>query len=491
MQEHASQRQQENRETQQPESGAARQTQSQPPARPLDMPGPEAGADMPPEGQPGFRRALLDFLDGSPNSFFAVRNIARQLEAAGFQRLQEAEAWDLRPGAACFVTRNQSSLIAFRVPPRAGTGFQLLACHGDSPCFRVKPGAALTVENRYVLLNLEKYGGMLCATWFDRPLSVAGRILLRTPGGLESRLVCVDRDLLIIPSLAIHMDRTANDGIKYNVQTDMLPLLSADVRDTLPDIVAAEAGVRPEDILDMDLYLYNRMKATLLGANGEFLVSGRLDDLQCVFAGLWGFLQAAPGANCPVLCVFDNEEVGSATRQGAASTFLRDTLQRVNAALGGSGEDYLRALANSFMVSADNAQGVHPNHRDKADPVNRPVLNGGIVLKYSANQKYTTDAVSGALFRLLCERADVPVQTFVNRADMAGGSTLGNISATRVPVRAVDVGLAQLAMHSACETAGAEDAAYLARAARELFSAALRVHGDGAIELLPAAGEKL
>ena len=326
---------------------------------------------------------------------------------------------------------------------------------------------------------------MLCAPWFDRPLSVAGRVAVRTEKGVETRLVNVDRDLLLIPSLAIHMNRKANDGQSYNVQQDLIPLYGdGKAKNSFRKLIAKEAKISEKDLLSMDLFLYSRTKGTIWGAKEEFLSSGRLDDLQCAYASLKGFLKAENSKSIPVYAVFDNEEVGSGTKQGAASTFLKDVLHRIAGALGKSEEEYQVALAGSFMVSADNAHAVHPNYADKTDPTNRPFLNGGIVIKYSANQKYTTDAVSAALFKLLCEREKVPCQTFVNRSDMAGGSTLGNISNTQVALNTVDIGLPQLAMHSPYETAGTKDTEYLAKAAKAVFSASVLVSGDGGLELV-------
>ena len=440
--------------------------------------------------------SLMDFLDRSPVAFFAVRNMKEALDKAGFTELHEGFRWQLKEGGAYYVSRNDSALIAFRIPPEGFAGFHIMASHCDSPLFRIKPDAEITVDKKYVKLNVEKYGGMICAPWLDRPLSVAGRVMVETEKGVETRLINIDRDLLVIPNLAIHMNREINDGYRFNAQTDLLPLLcqtsvaggqedsaSKDDAGVFARLVADEAGVSPDRILDTDLYLYNRMKGTRTGLNREFICSGRLDDLQCAFASLQGILAAEPKSSVAVHCVFDNEEVGSGTKQGAAGTFLRDVLHRICIGLGRTEEDYMRALTSSFMVSADNAHAVHPNHTEKADPTNRPYMNGGIVIKYSANQKYTTDAVSGALFRAICKKAGVPYQTFANRSDMVGGSTLGNISQGQVSLNTVDIGLAQLAMHSPYETAGAMDTAYLAEAARTLFSCTIWGTGDGTYSL--------
>ena len=428
---------------------------------------------------------LFSFLDHSPNAFYAVHNMCGVLQKAGLTRLYEGAPWKLEAGKGYYVTRNDSAIIAFRIPKADYTGFQMMASHCDSPVFKIKTNAEITVDKQYVKLNVEKSGGMLCSPWLDRPLSAAGRVIVRTQEGIETRLVNIDRDLMIIPNLAIHMNRQVNDGYKFNAQVDMLPLFceKGDEKDAFRKLIASEAGVDADDIMDADLFLYNRMPAVTLGLNNEFIASGRLDDLQCAFASLKGFLAASPKDSVAVHCVFDNEEVGSGSKQGAASTFLRDTLHRINSGMGRTEEEYLMSIASSFLVSADNAHAVHPNHADKTDPTNRPYLNKGIVIKYSANQKYTTDAVSGAVMRAICREAGVPYQTFANRSDMLGGSTLGNISQSQVALNTVDIGLAQLAMHSPYETAGAKDTAYLIEAAKVLFSSSIEEAGNGNYKL--------
>lgn len=429
-------------------------------------------------------KQLMTFLETSPTSFHAVENMAKRLEGQGFTRLNEGQSWQLEAKGRYFVTRNMSSLIAFKVPGKAFTGFQIMSSHSDSPTFKLKENPEMEVEKHYVKLNVEKYGGMLCAPWFDRPLSIAGRLVVREGDRLAAKLVNVDRDLVMIPNLAIHMNRLVNEGYAYNPQSDMLPLYGGQAAaGTLMETIARSAGVEKDSILGQDLYLYSRMKGCIWGADEEFFSCGRIDDLQCAFASLEGFLAGEHPDSVSVHAVLDNEEVGSTTKQGAASTFLQDTLKRLNSAMGRTEEQYLTALASSFMISADNAHGVHPNHGDKADPTNRPYLNGGIVVKFNANQKYTTDAVSAAIFRSLCRRLEIPVQTFANRSDMAGGSTLGNISNTKVALNTVDIGLPQLAMHSPYETAGIRDTVYLIRAAREFFSACLCAETDGTYRL--------
>ena len=416
-------------------------------------------------------KKLLKFIQKSPTAFQAVEEMSQRLQKEGFKELKEEKHWDLKAGGNYFVTRNHSAVIAFSIPKKPAWKFHIMASHSDSPALKIKENPEMEVEKAYIKLNVERYGGMLLAPWFDRPLSVAGRLIVRKNGEIQEKLVAVDKDLLVIPNLAIHMNREVNDCYKYNVQKDMLPLYSDyDGKGSFMKLMAAEADVAEEDILGHDLFLYDRTPGTVWGANEEFISAPRLDDIQCAFASLEGFLRGERKESIAVHCVLDNEEVGSTTKQGAASTFLKDTLMRINMGLGRTQEEYLMTLADSFMVSADNAHALHPNHTDKTDPVNRPVLNGGIVIKYNANQKYCTDGVSAAIFKDICDRAEVPYQTFVNRSDMAGGSTLGNISNTQVPMKTVDIGLAQLAMHSVYETTGAKDTESLAKAAAVLFA---------------------
>ena len=416
-------------------------------------------------------KKLLKFIQRSPTAFQAVEEMKKRLEKEGYKELKEEEHWEIIPGGNYYVTRNNSALIAFSIPKKPVWKFHIMASHSDSPALKIKENPEIEVEKAYIKLNVERYGGMLLAPWFDRPLSVAGRLIVRKDGEIQEKLVAVDKDLLIIPNLAIHMNREVNDGYKYNVQKDMLPLYSSyEGKGSFMKQVAAEAGVEEKDILGHDLFLYDRTAGTIWGADEEFVSAPRLDDIQCAFASFEGFLRGEHKKSIAVHCVLDNEEVGSSTKQGAASTFLKDTLKRINMGLGRTEEEYLMALADSFMVSADNAHALHPNHTDKTDPVNRPVINGGIVIKYNANQKYCTDGVSAAIFKDICDKAGVPYQTFVNRSDMAGGSTLGNISNTQVPMKTVDIGLAQLAMHSVYETAGVKDTENLAKAAAELFA---------------------
>ena len=429
-------------------------------------------------------KQLFDFITSSPSPFHAVWNMKQRLESEGYEQLLESQNWELKEGGKYYVIRNGSSILAFRIPKTEFRGFQIMASHSDSPSFKIKENPEMEVEGHYVKLNVEKYGGMLCAPWLDRPLSVAGRLVVREGNRLVTKLVSVDRDLVLIPNLAIHMNREANDGYKYNAQKDMLPLYGMGCeKGTFLKQIAEAAGVHAENIVGSDLFLYNRMEGSIWGAEEEFISIGNLDDLQCAFASLQAFLAAEDGGSIPVHCVFDNEEVGSSTKQGAASTFLLDTLQRINEGLGRTNGQYHQALASSFMLSADNAHAVHPNQADKTCPTNRPYPNGGVVIKYSANQKYTTDGMAAAIFTRICEEAEVPYQTFLNRSDLPGGSTLGNISNTQVALNTVDIGLAQLAMHSPYETGGVKDTDYLIRAAKKFYGTSVTEESEGVYQL--------
>ena len=425
---------------------------------------------------------LLSFISESPSTFHVIENFRSLLLTRGYTELFEGEHWSLRAGGRYFLRKNGTTLLSFRIPVGEPRGFMLAAAHSDSPALRLKENAE-RLSADCVQLATETYGGALLSTWFDRPLSVAGRVLSEENGKLVTRLVNLDRDLLIIPSVAIHMNRAANDGWKINPAVDTLPLYGgADTLGSFEGEVARAAGVRSEQILARDLSLYVRGRGTLLGEEGEFISSPRLDDLECAWSLMQGFLSAGESAAIPVCCIFDNEEVGSETKQGAASHLLRDTLRRIVLSTGGGEEDYLRLLANSLLLSADNAHARHPNHPEYADPNNSPRMNGGIVVKFNANQRYATDAVSAALFRTLCREAGVPVQVFSNRSDLPGGSTLGSIADTLVSVPTVDIGLAQLAMHSCWETAGAKDVDYLIAAARLCFSRCIESR-DGEYEI--------
>ncbi len=421
--------------------------------------------------------AILSNELSSGNSIPSVREMAEILHInpntvlKSYKAVKQEHLIICSKGGKYFVTRNGSSLLAFRVPAGAPAGFLMAAAHTDSPTFKIKHNPEKKA-GPYVQLSTEKYGGMLMGTWFDRPLSVAGRVVTAKDGKLETKLVDVDCDLLVIPSVAIHMNRAANDGFKLMANVDTLPLYGMqEASGSFRSVVAAAAGVKEDEILGEDLSLYVRTRGTVFGAKDEFLLAPRLDDLGCVFGLLEGFLAAAPSGSVPVFCAFDNEEVGSGTKQGADSSFLTDTMARVGAALGADDAALRAAACRSFMVSADNAHAVHPNHPELADANEAPVLNGGVVVKHSP--RYATDAVSAAAFQEICRRAQVPTQHYANRPDQAGGATLGNIANTKLPVNTVDIGMAQLAMHSCFETMGSRDVAHFVRAVTACYEAAL------------------
>ena len=414
-------------------------------------------------------RDLIHFIAKSPSPFHAVRGIKAALLYAGFTEIREEDTWQIEKGGKYVVTRNGSALMAFTVPQEGAEAFHITASHCDSPTFKIKENPEIA-DGPYVKLNVEGYGGMIMSTWLDRPLSVAGRLLVTENGHLAEKLVAIDGTMLVIPSVAIHMDRSVNQHKEWKVQKDMLPLYGmTGAKTPFMDVIAAAAKVKAEDILAHDLILYSRVPGTIWGEEREFISSPKLDDLQCAFACFRGFTQGQKEKYISVYALFDNEEVGSATSHGAGSTFLANTLERLARSLGYSYDETMAMIARSFMISADNAHSVHPNHPEYADPVNRPVINGGIVIKYSAAQKYATNAFSAAYFKKLCKDHDIPTQTFTNHSDNPGGSTLGNISNTVIAMPTVDIGLPQLAMHSSYETAGVKDTAYLVDAVTKFY----------------------
>ena len=416
-------------------------------------------------------KKLMAFLDASPSVYHAVDNLAALLENAGYTRLSEAEGWDLVPGGKYYLTRGGSAVMAFRIPSANPIGFMMSASHSDRPTFKIKENGEL--NGAYTRLAVERYGGMLIAPWLDRPLSVAGRVLVETENGVESRLLNIDKDLMLIPNVAIHMNRQANDGYKWNPAVDVLPLLGGkEAKGKFAALLEEAAGGK---ILGSDLYLYIRQKACVWGIEDEYISSAALDDLECAWGCTEGFLNAAESEAIPVLCVFNNEEVGSSSSEGADSNLLSGLLERICKALD---LDLYRMLAKSYMVSADNAHALHPNHPELADPSNAPIPGNGVVLKFNASQRYCTDGVSAAIFRKICSNAGVNVQTYCNRADIPGGSTLGNISLHHVSVPTADIGLAQFAMHSCYETAAVSDAGALADAMAAYYGAALDVSGS-------------
>ncbi len=423
---------------------------------------------------------FLTFVSHSPTAFHAADRICSMLQDSGYQALNECESWILQPGGRYFVTRSLSSVIAFRIPECGMAHFQIIASHSDSPTFKLKPSAEDAAFGKYVRLNVEKYGGMIMSTWLDRPLSIAGRILVKKDREIETKLVDLARDAVLIPNMPIHFNREVNDGYHYNPQVDLLPLYgAADAQGALIDEIAASAHVNPDKIIGSDLFLYNRMPGSIWGAGNIYVSSPRIDELECAYTSLRAYLDSKTSRSIAVYAAFDNEEVGSTTKQGANSTFLTDVLGRASYALGASEEAYLRALSTSFMVSADNAHAVHPNHPEKYDAGNRTFMNEGVVIKHNANQRYTTDGVSSAIFESICRSAGVPVQSFSNRSDIAGGSTLGNLANVHASMNTLDIGLAQLAMHSSYETAGTKDPAYMIDALRTFYETDILTRGDG------------
>ncbi len=427
-------------------------------------------------------RELLDFIEESPTAFHAAENICRLLQSAGFTELQEGAPFQIVAGGRYYVTRNTSAVLAFCVPERFAPAFSVIASHTDSPAFKVKEHGERKGD-AYTVLATEAYGGTILSTWLDRPLSVAGRAVLRQTecgrANLRSHNFIIDRDLLIIPNAAIHLQRGMNEGVAYRMNVDMQPLFS-EKEASLTKLIAESMAVELQDIVTFDAYVYNRAKGTVFGADNEFFAAPRIDNLQCVYGSLQGFLQAKDFENIIVYAAFDNEETGSSTRMGAASAFFYDTLLRVSEALGFDGR---AAIAASFMLSADNAHARHPNHPELYDGANAPVLNGGIVIKHQASQRYATEALSHAALKEIFARRGLPVQTYANRSDLPGGSTLGSIATTRVGMLTADVGMPQLAMHSAYETAGTADTAHLISAATVFYEADARCTADGSVTL--------
>lgn len=428
---------------------------------------------------------LLDFLNASPVNFLAARNLAAELERHGYRRINPCEPiGKIAVGDKLYATKNDSSVYAFEIgqKPMAESGFHIICAHCDSPTFRIKPNPEITCEGGIVKLNTEVYGGPIMSTWFDRPLTIAGRVIVRgeDPFSPETRLLHVKRPLLQISNLAIHFNREVNDGVKLSKQKDMLPILGIingelEKGNMLINIIIEELSkekeVKKEDILDFDLYLADASPACTFGAHDEFISSGRLDDLSMCYAGLEALLHSETSDTTKVLAIFDNEETGSQTKQGAASPFLASLLQRIATAQSGTTEAFHQAVERAFMVSADNAHAWHPNYSEKYDPTNHPVLGGGPVVKFNAAQKYASDAVSAAVFAEICNKAGVPCQRFVNHSDVAGGSTLGNILASSLPLRGVDMGNAILAMHSCRETGSVNDHTFCVKAFTQFYNA--------------------
>ena len=423
--------------------------------------------------------SLMNFMDSSVCNFCAINTIKKELNNVGFQELSLSDTWAINKGGKYYTTKKDSAIFAFSIGKKspAQTGFKIIAAHSDSPCFRIKPNAEIKSENGIIKLNTEVYGGPILYTWFDRPLSVAGRVILKGYDALHpiTRIIKIERAILLIPHLAIHFNRSVNDGNPLSKQKDMLPILGifndvAEKDNILIKTVAKELGVDIQDILDFDLLVYDIQKANLVGIHNEFVSSGRLDDLSMAHAALTAMTEGSDEESTHIMAIFDNEETGSGTKQGAASPVLKNILKRINSAVGGNDEDFYRAIAKSFMISADNAHAFHPNYAEKFDPTNHPAIGGGPVIKINANCKYMTDAHSAAIFRSLCEAVGSPYQYFVNHSDVAGGSTLGNILTSQIDIEGVDVGNALWAMHSVRESASVEDHCNMIKVMKYFFS---------------------
>ena len=425
-------------------------------------------------------------IEASVSPFHSIIYAIDELEEVGFEKLELGSRWKIERGRRYYVNVYGSTLVAFTIGEKwCGENLKFAAAHSDFPCLKIKPSCQMEA-NGYIKMNVEVYGGAILNTWLDRPLSVAGRVIVKDGNTLKPVLLNVDRDLCLIPNLAIHMNRNANNGISYNPQKDMIPLFGEIAsKDKFDQIIANEAGVAIEDIISTDLFLYNREWGTIWGADNEFMSAPRLDDVMCAFSCIKALTDNKENNKSVNVCaIFDNEEVGSTTKQGADSSFLYDVLSRISMCMGKDSEDFIRACASSFMLSADNAHAVHPNYKEKADPTNRPYMNKGIVIKYNANQKYTTDAISASIFKEICKKAGVEVQSYVNRSDIPGGSTLGNISNSHVSLNTVDIGLAQLAMHSPYETAGVKDTEYMIKAVKKFYETAIMADEEGIYRLI-------
>lgn len=408
---------------------------------------------------------LTDFIADSPSCFHVVENACSILSDAGFDELDEKRPYKIEPSKAYFVRRNSSSLIAFRLPQGKVGGLSIISAHTDSPCFKIKENPEITNGDLYTTLNVEAYGGMLLAPWFDRALSVAGRAFVKSNGQIEERLVNIDKDLCVIPNLCIHQNRDVNKSHEYKVQSELLPLISqGGKRGALKTLVASVLEVEESDIVDTELFLYNRDGAKIFGLDDEFFTSPKIDDLMCAFSALKALISSKASEKIQMVVLFDNEEVGSLTKQGANGDFLRTTLDRVFDALKMNTQEKYSAIAQGFMLSADNGHSLHPNYQQMCDPSNKPVMNGGVLIKFAGNQKYTTDGYSSSVLRMILEQENIPYQVFHNNSNVSGGSTLGNISQSQISLPTVDIGAAQLAMHSPNETAGTMDTYYLTQA---------------------------
>lgn len=415
-------------------------------------------------------KQFFEFLNKSVNEYLACSNICKILKEQGFEYLDPASKWNLKNGGNYFTTKDQSSVIAFKMGQKLDSkSFNIVSSHLDSPNLKIKPNGIISKPN-YTSLNTEVYGGPILSTWLDRPLSIAGRVFVKSESGIKAELINIDEDLLIIPNVCIHLKKDTD----INPQRDLLPLAGLTKYESVNEILEHKLGINKDTIMSYDLSVYNRDQAKLVGVDKELFVSPRIDNLECAYTSLQAFLNSNNDSKINVYASFNNEEVGSTTKQGAASTFLKEVLTRIV----GNTEEYYQALANSFLVSADNAHAVHPNRGDLADPTNQVFMNKGVVIKHNANQRYTTDALSNAYFKLVCDNVHAKYQHYTNRSDQRGGSTLGSISSTQVSIPSVDIGLAQLAMHSSLETAGVEDFNEMIKALTSFYNANFKVEND-------------
>lgn len=417
---------------------------------------------------------LLNFIDNSPVSFFAVDNVKKELLKNGYQQISEISFSDVKKGGKYFVERNGSSIIAFNVGKELDDsfGFNIIASHSDSPCFKLKPLFEYNTSS-YNKIMVEPYGGLICSSWFDRPLSVAGRIFIKEDSKIIMKLINIDKDILMIPNVCIHFNRNINSGYNYDYAKDMIPFLNQDEEKNLTRLICDELSINKEDIINFDLYLYNRQKGIVWGIDNEYVSSPRLDDLECVYTSLKALVASNNDKAINVLYVADNEEVGSSSMQGAAGDFLSKTLNKIKRALNINEDVFDASLVRSLLVSADNAHSVHPNHPELTDPLNKVFMNGGLVIKFNASQSYTSDGLSSSILQTMLDEDNIPYQFFANASNIRGGSTLGNIAIRQLSIKAVDVGLAQLAMHSSYETAGAKDIEIAIRAFTKVFNSKL------------------
>lgn len=413
---------------------------------------------------------LIDFIADSPSCYHAVNNAAEMLDNAGFVRLDEKKRYKIECGKSYYVCRNSSSLIAFRIPEKEATGYNLVTSHTDSPSFKVKENPEISSVKAYTTLNVEVYGGAILAPWFDRPLSVAGRAFVKTSKGVQERLVNVDKDFCQIVNLCIHHNREVNKGHEYNVQKELLPIISnCESKGAMRKLVADTLEVEESKLLDYELFLYNRMTGSVWGLNDEFFSAPKIDDLMCAFCSIKAIISSELTDKILIAGLFDNEEVGSLSKQGACSDFLIQTVGRVSESLGYDYQKQCTMQANSFMLSADNGHAIHPNYTEKCDPTNHPVINGGVVIKYSGNQKYTTDGYSASYLKNILKGKDIPYQLYFNNSNIVGGSTLGNLSQAQFSVPTADIGAAQFAMHSPYETAGTKDTLTMTECMKAVF----------------------